>query len=214
MAQPIMRWLQREPPVQCVTLALVCGGMSEAVVQAWTRKQYEVALVGDLSSDVLAMSEDHAAGVGRESRYFLRWLNDEGEVVVSTQWRAGEGLNLNLDGSVESQIAQLQRHTEAMAKLSSQGMSSLLDAYQEVLQAQADRIRKLEEVRDAFENERLIAVTTAKPENEESSLGKLAKSIEDMGKVSEALSKAKMLGNGEAKTKTKTKTKTAEPEAS
>ena len=214
MLKPIIRWLQREPPPQCATLALICGGMNESNVQAWSRAEWEKLLVGDLAADALSMSEDHAQGIGRECRYFLRWLNEAGETVISTQWRAGEGLNLNLDGSVESQIAQLQRHVEAMAKLSSQGMSSLLDAYQEVLGAQAERIRSLEQVRDAFETERLIQVTAAKAEGEETSLSKLATSITDMGKVADALKAAKMLPADTKKGVAKAKPKETDSAAS
>lgn len=161
MLKPIKRWLQREPPPQCVMLALVCAGMSESVVQAWPRAEWEAALVDDLATDILATSDDHATGIGRECRYLLKWLNDEGATVISTTWRAGEGLNLNLDGSVESQLSQLQRHLEAKEKLQTQAHASLLDAYQELLSRQSERIAHLEAIRDAYEGEKLLAASTS-----------------------------------------------------
>lgn len=189
--KPIERWLQREPPEQCVTLALVCAGMTDAVVSAWPRAQFDKFLIGDFASSLVEAAEDHAQGLGRESRYFLKWLNDEGVTVLSYMWRAGDGLNLNLDGSAESQIAQLQRHTEAMAKLSASGINTLLEHYQEALQAQAIRIKELEQVRDAYELEKLqkAANADAPQVTEESQIDKLAKTIEGFDRISTAIAK-------------------------
>jgi hypothetical protein len=192
--KPIERWLQREPPEQAVTLALVCGGLSDSNVAAWTRKQFDSILVGDFAAACVEAAEDHAQGIGRESRYFLRWLNAEGLTVVTYMWRAGEGLNLNLDGTAESQLAQLQRHNESLAKLTAQGMSTLLEHYQEALQAQAARIVALEQVRDAFELERLEKAAAIDADGksttpEESQIEKLAKTIEGFERVSNAIVK-------------------------
>jgi hypothetical protein len=202
--KPIERWLNREPPEQCVTLALVCAGMTESNVAAWTREQFDKVLVGDFASDLVSAAEDHAQGIGRESRYFLRWLNDEGATVLSYMWRAGEGLNLNMDGSAESQIAQLQRHVEAMARVTTSGMNTLLEHYQEALQAQSARIASLEQVRDAFELERLQKAVEAegveKPA-EVTQLDKLVKTIEGIDRISTAI--AKVAPATPATTKTK-----------
>lgn len=189
--KPIERWLQREAPEQCVTLALVCAGMTDAVVSAWPRAQFDKFLIGDFAASLVEAAEDHAQGLGRESRYFLRWLNDEGATVLSYMWRAGDGLSLNLDGSAESQIAQLQRHTEAMARLSAAGMNTLLEHYQEALQAQAIRIKELEQVRDAFELEKLQKAANADTPQvtEESQIDKLAKTIEGFDRISTAIAK-------------------------
>lgn len=174
-----------------MTLALVCGGMSDTNVSAWTRKQFDSMLVGDFASALVEAAEDHAQGIGRESRYFLRWLNAEGLTVVSYMWRAGEGLNMNLDGSAESQLAQLQRHNEAMAKLNAQAVSTLLEHYQEAMAAQAARIKDLEQVRDAYELEKLQKAANADtpPAPEESQIEKLAKTIEGFERVSNAIVK-------------------------
>ena len=191
IAQPIERWLHREAPDGCVTLALVCGGISDSVVSAWTRAQFDSAQVGDFAASLVEAAEDHAQGIGRESRYFVKWLNAEGATVVSYMWRAGEGLNLNLDGSVESQLAQLQRHSEANAKHTHQAIGSLLEHYQIALADAQRRIKDLEQVRDAYELERLEKVANAgtPPAAEESQIEKLAKAIEGFERVSGAIEK-------------------------
>jgi hypothetical protein len=172
--------------------------MTETNVCAWTRAQFDAAMIGEFATDLVQAAEDHAQGIGRECRYALRWLDDEGATIVAMVWRAGEGLNMNLDGTVESQLAQLQRHTEAMAKLSAQGVSTLLEHYQEALSAQQARIRSLEEVRDAFELERLArAAEVGTPTvTEESQLDKLIKTIDGFDRVTTSLGKANMLGVG------------------
>jgi hypothetical protein len=198
ISKPIERWLQREAPEQCATLALVYAGMTESNVAAWTRKQFDAAPVGDFALDLVNAAEDHAQGIGRECRYSLKWLDADGNTVIAMTWRAGEGLNLNLDGTVESQLAQLQRHTESMAKQSAQGMSTLLEHYQEALQAAQLRIKSLEEVRDAFELERLakVAEAGAPTATEESQIDKLIKTIDGLDRVTTSLQKAKLIGAG------------------
>jgi len=195
--KPIERWLQRESPEQCVTLALVCAGMAESNVAAWSRQQFDGFLIGDFAAELVASAEDHATGLGRESRYFLRWLDDQGATVLSFMWRAGEGLNLNLDGSAESQIAQLQRHVEAMSRLNATGTSMLLEHYQEALAAQAARIVSLEQVRDAYELERLqkVAELGEPAIPQESQMDRLAKTIEGFERVSSALAKSGVIGS-------------------
>jgi hypothetical protein len=165
--------------------------MSDVVVTAWTRAQFDKFLIGDFAAQLVEAAEDHAQGIGRESRYFVKWLNAEGLTVVSYMWRAGEGLNLNLDGSAESQIAQMQRHMEANARLSSQGISTLLEHYQEALAQQSARIKDLEQVRDAYELEKLQKVANADtpPQPEESQIEKLAKTIEGFDRISNAIVK-------------------------
>lgn len=201
LARPIERWLQRAAPEQAVTLALVYAGMTETAVAAWTRAQFDAAMLGEFALDLVNAAEDHAQGIGRECRYSLKWLDADGATVIAMTWRAGEGLNLNLDGTVESQLAQLQRHTESMAKQSAQGMSTLLEHYQEALQAAQCRIKALEEVRDAFELERLAKAAEAgnDAQSEESQMDKLAKTISGMGKVTDALKEAKLIGPGPIK---------------
>lgn len=203
IAKPIERWLHREPPEQCVTLALVCGGISDSVVSAWTRAQFDAVGVGDFAAALVEAAEDHAQGIGRESRYFVKWLNAEGATVISYMWRAGEGLNLNLDGSVESQLAQLQRHNEANAKHTHQAIGALLEHYQIALSDAQRRIKDLEQVRDAYELEKLTkaANVDAPPPSEESQIEKLAKAIEGFERVSTAIEKVsprlKVLANQE-----------------
>lgn len=189
--KPIERWLSREAPEQCVTLALVCGGMTDSNVAAWSRKQFDSMLLGDFAAHLVEAAEDHAQGVGRECRYFLRWLNAEGLTVTSYMWRAGEGLNLNLDGTAESQIAQMQRHMEANARNTTQAISTLLEHYQEALAQQAARIKDLEQVRDAYELEKLQKAANADqpPPSEETQIEKLAKTIEGFERVSTAIEK-------------------------
>jgi len=198
MLRPLERWLGNDAGPQSVTLALVAGGMTDSVVAHWPREIAEAKPRGDFAMDLLNQAEDHAQGVGREGRYFLKWLNAEGAVVVSMMWRAGEGLNMNLDGSVESQLAQLQRHKEAEAKINHQALMTLLEHYQEALAASQLRIRSLEEVRDAYELERLQKIASADTPAvpEETQLDKLAKTIEGFERVGNALGKAKLLGNG------------------
>jgi hypothetical protein len=145
-------------------------------------------------------AEDHAQGIGRECRYSLKWLDSDGSTVLAMSWRAGDGLNLNLDGTIESQLAQLQRHLEVMAKQSAQGTNTLLEHYQEALSAAQLRIKSLEEVRDAFELQRLeqIAETPITP-TEDNQLDKLAKTLEGLERISTTLSKKNLLGAGDAK---------------
>ena len=196
IARPIERWLQREAPKQCVTLALVYAGMTESNVAAWTRDKFDAAPLAEFADDLVHAAEDHAQGIGRECRYSLKWLDEDGTTIIAMTWRAGEGLNMNLDGTHESQLAQLQRHNEALAKLSAQGMSTLLEHYQEALAAQQARIRSLEEVRDAFELERLAKVAEAgtPAATEENQLDKLAKTIEGFERVTGALQKSNLIG--------------------
>jgi hypothetical protein len=199
IARPIERWLQRAAPDQAVTLALVYAGMSETPVAAWSRAQFDAALIGELAVDLVNCAEDHAQGIGRECRYSLKWLDEEGAVVVAMTWRAGEGLNLNLDGTVESQLAQLQRHNEVQAKQGAQAIGALLDHYQEALSAAQLRIRALEEVRDAFELQRLAQVAEAGTEPQtEDQMDKLARTIASMAKITDAMTAAKLIGPGAA----------------
>jgi hypothetical protein len=195
IARPLERWLQRDAPSQAVTLALVYCGMSESAVAAWSRADFDKRLVGELALDLVNAAEDHAQGIGRECRYSLKWLDDEGSTVIAMTWRAGEGLNLNLDGTVESQLAQLQRHNEVQAKQTAQAIGALLDHYQDALGAAQLRIRALEEVRDAFELERLARVTAepvpALPE--ESQIDRLVKVIDGMDKAATSIAKVKGL---------------------
>jgi len=196
IARPIERWLHRSAPEQATTLALIYQGMSESPVAAWSREQFDAALVGEFAADLVNAAEDHAQGIGRECRYALKWLDENGATVISMSWRAGEGLNMNLDGSVESQLAQLQRHTESMAKQSAQGMNTLLEHYQEALGAAQTRIRSLEEVRDAFELERLARITedggTVKAPDD-SQLDRLIKVIEGLDRAAGSIAKVKGL---------------------
>ena len=204
ISKPIERWLQRVPPSQCCTLALVYAGMTESAVAAWTRAQFDVALVGEFALDLVNAAEDHAQGIGRECRYSLKWLDADGATVIAMTWRAGEGLNVNLDGTVESQLAQLQRHNEAMAKLSAQGTSTLLEHYQEALSAAQARIRDLEQVRDAYEQERLQkaaeAGTVAPPED--SQIDKVVRMIDGLDRVTTSLKRQNLIGAGAAGAKT------------
>jgi len=204
ITKPIERWLQREAPEQCATLALVYAGMTESNVAAWTRAQFDSFPVGDFALDIVNAAEDHAQGIGRECRYSLKWLDSDGSTVLAMSWRAGDGLNLNLDGTIESQLAQLQRHLEVMAKQSAQGVNTLLEHYQEALSAAQLRIKSLEEVRDAFELQRLeqLAETPTAAVPEESQLDKLAKTIEGLDRISTTLKKKGMLGSGDAKPET------------
>lgn len=199
LSRPIERWLSRTAPEQAVTLALVYAGMTETAVAAWSRPQFDQALLGEFALDLVNCAEDHAQGIGRECRYSLKWLDCDSATVIAMTWRAGEGLNLNLDGTTESQLAQLQRHTESMAKQSAQGMSTLLEHYQEALSAAQLRIRALEEVRDAFELQRLAQVAEAGTEPQtEDSMDKLARTIASMAKITDSLKDAKLIGPGAA----------------
>ena len=200
ITKPIERWLQREAPEQCATLALVYAGMTESNVAAWTRAQFDSFPVGDFALDIVNAAEDDAQGIGRECRYSLKWLDSDGSTVLAMSWRAGDGLNLNLDGTIESQLAQLQRHLEVMAKQSAQGVNTLLEHYQEALSAAQLRIKSLEEVRDAFELQRLeqIAETPITP-TEDNQLDKLAKTLEGLERISTTLAKKNLLGAGDAK---------------
>ena len=204
ITKPIERWLQREAPEQCATLALVYAGMTESNVAAWTRAQFDSFPVGDFALDIVNAAEDHAQGIGRECRYSIKWLDSDGSTVLAMSWRAGDGLNLNLDGTIESQLAQLQRHLEVMAKQSAQGTNTLLEHYQEALSAAQLRIKSLEEVRDAFELQRLeqIAETPITP-TEDNQLDKLAKTLEGLERISTTLAKKNLLGAGDAKAEKK-----------
>jgi hypothetical protein len=201
--KPIERWLHREAPSHAVTLHLVYGGMSESDIASWTREKFDAELLGDFAASIVDAAEDHAQGAGRSGRYFLKWRDADGQTVIAMMWRAGEGLDMNLDGTVESQLAQLQRHLEANAKMHSQGMATLLDHYERALSDSQKRIASLEQVRDAYEQEKLIQVAEAgtPPKPEENQLDKLIKTIDGMERVSGSLKKAGLLGNGETPTK-------------
>jgi len=152
--KPLERWLTKAPPEGAVELCLSVAGLQDTRVQSWTRAEYDGTPARALAQEILAASDGHAESVGRECRYSLRWYTESGGVLIAMQWRAGDGMERALDGSADSQIAQLQRHLEAMAKLSASAMQQNLQLMQELCESQAQRIRDLENLRDAYEGER------------------------------------------------------------
>lgn len=152
--KPLKRWINKAPPESAHHLVLSVAGLADTEIQQWSRHEYDNTPAEMLAREILDASNGHAESVGRECRYTIRWLTEDGKIIIAQQWRAGDGMERTLDGSADSQIAQLQRHLEAMAKLNHAAVAQNLTAAGELIEMQARRIRELETLRDAYEAQR------------------------------------------------------------
>jgi hypothetical protein len=167
--KPLKRWLNKAPPESAHHLTLSVAGLADTQVQTWSRHEYENTPPDVLAKEMLEASDGHAESVGRECRYTIRWLTEEEQVVIAMQWRAGDGMERTLDGSADSQIAQLQRHLEAMAKLNHAAVAQNLEVSGQLIESQARRIRELETLRDTYEAQRTVDALTAHENGEKGS---------------------------------------------
>lgn len=149
--RPLERWLTRAAPEGAHALVLSVAGLADTIVQRWALEEHQGTPARVLAAEMLDVTEGHAESVGRECRYTLRWVTEDERHIIAMAWRSGDGMERTLDGSAESQIAQSQRHLEAMMKLHAQGIAQNNALTAELLESQAARIRDLEAVRDVHE---------------------------------------------------------------
>lgn len=96
-----------------------------------------------VANSTVSACERWANAEGREVRFRAAW--QQGDRVLAThQWRAGQGDPRALDGTVESFLAQQQRHTENKEQLYTEAFTLLQDGWKTLLGAQNRRIEGLE----------------------------------------------------------------------
>lgn len=106
----------RRPPTAAdhvvVTTTTPAG---DQIVQDRTAAEASRAPIG-FANTVTAACEKYARAEGRELRFRAIWMAGD-RVLASHQWRAGEGDPTALDGTVDSFMAQQQRHMEDLHRL-------------------------------------------------------------------------------------------------
>lgn len=95
-----------------------------------------------LANDTIEGAERFAKSEGREMRFRATWQAGD-RVLASHQWSCGEGDPRALDGTVESLLAQQQRHAEADHRLHHDGFAMVQEGWRDLNLAQKAEIAEL-----------------------------------------------------------------------
>lgn len=96
-----------------------------------------------LANAVLDACSRWAAAEGRQTRFRCLWQAGD-RVVASHQIVCGDGDPTALDGTVDSFLAQQQRHQETQTRLHHEGFAMVQDAWRSMLSGAMKRIEALE----------------------------------------------------------------------
>ena len=120
----LTKYLSRRRPSGAAELQILRGS---EVIARYPVADLDARPIADVSAEVIESTATDADSVGVSQRYSAQWSTDEGRILQAPfSWREGVGVIVPLDGSVTSQIAQMQRHTEAMARVTNEYTSKLL----------------------------------------------------------------------------------------
>lgn len=174
-AQRIMRWLVNLPPsFHRIQLGILNPGGADVLLEL------EASEVADKPHEITAANiqshaEEWAETHGREARARVAAYADE-RVVATHNFKVGIPAEDDIDGSIEGQLTQNQRHLEAMMRMSIMERNSLANAWSTALQTLANRVTELEgenkELRKRANNlsgEDQVALAIAEMESEEKS---------------------------------------------
>lgn len=110
----------------------------------------------ELANATIAACERWAAAEGRQTRFRCQWQAGD-RVLASHQWSVGDHDPSVLDGTVESLLAQQQRHAETNQRLHIEGFQLVAEAQRTLLASAMRRIEALEKDNEAL-RERLRKV--------------------------------------------------------
>jgi seryl-tRNA(Sec) selenium transferase len=96
----------------------------------------------ELANATIEASERWARADGREVRFRATWQAGD-RVLASHQWTSGEGDPTALDGTVDSFLAQQQRHQEADHRLHHDGFAMVQDGWKSLLKLAQTQIETL-----------------------------------------------------------------------
>lgn len=133
----------RKPPSNAdhvLVVAAAHGG--DAIIQDRAAAEVRRAPV-QLANAVLQACDRYAYAEGREVKFRASWQVGE-RVIATHQWKCGEGDPQALDGTVESFLAQQQRHAEVSHRLYHDGYSMVQEGWRTLLTAANKRIESLE----------------------------------------------------------------------
>ena len=97
----------------------------------------------ELANDTVAICSKWAAAEGKQTRFRCTWQAGD-RVLASHQWTCGDGDPSALDGTVESFLAQQQRHAETNHRLHLEGFQLVAEAQKTLLASAMRRIEALE----------------------------------------------------------------------
>ena len=182
-ATRIARFL-KEIPSDAQQLLVVASGHVETVLLELSADDVVGRSAHELAVQIWESSRDYAESMDRECRFAARWLARE-RPVAQIVWRAGEGdLDVQLDGTLDSLLAQNQRHLETTHQMMYDLVQNQAGAWNKITAGLLGRIQQLEEERSRENRELERAKSAAKAALEAGSEGerqerllKLAESV-------------------------------------
>jgi len=133
----------RRPPVGADRFVVVAPSHSgDQVMQDRPAAEARRAYV-QIANATISACDRWAHSEGRECRFRASW--QQGDRPLAThQWKAGSGDPQALNGTVESFLAQVQRHLENREQLTHDNQSTQLEGWKTLATAQNRRIEALE----------------------------------------------------------------------
>lgn len=120
----LTKYLSRRRPSGATELQILRG---TELLARYPVADLDARTIPEVSVEIIESTATDADNVGVSQRYSAQWASEEGRVLQAPHsWREGVGVIVPLDGSVTSQIAQMQRHVEAMARTTNEYTSKLL----------------------------------------------------------------------------------------
>jgi hypothetical protein len=92
---------------EAVELVVVASGQSDPLWRGDLEACKE-SRAAELTAELEEVCERHADERGGSVRFFARWLDASGNVLLGTSWRQGSGGQIAMDGSAESVAQQMQ----------------------------------------------------------------------------------------------------------
>jgi hypothetical protein len=135
-------FLRRPPSSADHWVATAFTSQGEIVIQDRTITETRSAAV-ELANETSEAARKWAESEGKELRFRCTWQASE-RVLASHQWRAGEGDPTSLDGTVDSFLAQQQRHLETVMRMRQEDASMIQEGWSKLLQSSQRRIDALE----------------------------------------------------------------------
>jgi hypothetical protein len=140
--QALALFFRRPPTAADHCVAIVVTPQGDHVLHDRTAAEVK-ARYAELANQTVESAERWARTEGRSLKFRVMW--QQGDRVLGTyQWSCGEGDPTALDGTVESFLAQNQRHAEVDHRVHLEGFIMVQDAWQKQNASQQRRIEALE----------------------------------------------------------------------
>jgi hypothetical protein len=187
----IHAWLLRTPEGASKLFLKTLSVQGEMTHGVWDAKR--LSEVDDLAKEVAEACHEVANGEQKMTKCVLTWETEHSEFVGRMVFRAQpndddatSSLASDLDGTVPSLFAQLQKHMEGVTKLLLQSQAQTYTAYervlemqQEVIESQSKRIRSLEGERaEVMDLARDAQETVQQAEQSNSAMDRVVDTIE------------------------------------